>query len=198
MEDREIVELYWNRSEDAIFATSVRYGAYLRTIADNILHNDADAEECVNDVYLKAWECIPPQRPLRLSQFLGRITRNLSLNRLKQRETQKRGGGEADVILSELSDFSLCVPGPEEAADARAVLDCINQYLHGQKKEKQQVFVLRYWYFLSLSEVAAKTGMSEAKVKTMLFRMRNDLRKHLEKEGVLNEKRDHGRAAEQP
>lgn len=185
MEDQEIVELYWNRSEDAIFATSVKYGAYLRTVANHILHNEADAEECVNDTYMKAWESIPPNRPRRFLAYLGSITRNLSLNRLKQRAVQKRGGGELELLISEVEEFSLSVPGPESQAEEAAVLKIINEYLRSQPQPKRRIFLKRYWSMMGVREIAEEYGMTESKVSSILYRMRNELKRQLEQEEIF-------------
>lgn len=197
MEDQEILELYQKRSEDAVFATSVKYGAYLRSIAGHILSNESDAEECVNDAYLKAWESIPPQRPRRFAAYLGKITRNLALDRLKLRRAQKRGSGEPEAILSEVETFALTAPGPEEGVESAVILELIDGFLREQKKEKRQVFLLRYWHFLTIEEISRKTGLSVPKIKSMLFRTRNELKILLEKEGVLDDKRENGRASGQ-
>ena len=104
MEDRQIVELYWQKNADAISETSSKYGAYCFTIADHILNNAEDSEECVNDTWLHAWNAMPPQRPNALRMFLARITRNLSVNRFNARSAEKRGGGEIILVLDELAD----------------------------------------------------------------------------------------------
>lgn len=184
MEDRQIVQLYWDRSEDAIAETSEKYGAYCHSISYGILQNDQDAEECVTDTYWKAWNAMPPQRPVRLPAFLGKITRNLSLDRFRRRNAKMRGFGQVAVALDEL-EWS--VPSPDtveryvEAAELTASLD---RFLEDLPREKRQAFLLRYWYFRSVSEIAGSLHMTESKVATLLYRTRKDLKAHLEKEGL--------------
>ena len=184
MDDQEIVELYWSRSEDAVFATSVKYGTYLRVVANHILHNDADAEECVNDTYLKAWASIPPQRPERLLAFLARITRNMSLNRLRKRSAQKRGSGEMELLLSEIEEFSSAVPSPENQVEESALLERINQYLRAQPAQKRTIFLKRYWAMMGVREIAEEAGMTQSKVSSILYRMRQELKRQLKQERI--------------
>jgi len=184
MKDQEIVDLYWERKESAISATAEKYGAYCHSISYNILHNHEDAEECVNDTYLRAWRSMPPRRPERLSAYMGKITRNLSLNQFKQYTAEKRGLGQTEAVLSELED---CIPadtGVEQALDERVLIGAISQFLRGQPQQKRSLFVRRYWYLCPIREIAESCGMSESKVTSLLFRMRNQLKAHLEKEGI--------------
>ncbi|MCL2817167.1 MAG: RNA polymerase sigma factor [Clostridiales bacterium] len=184
MDDKLILDLYWARSESAVSKTAEKYGKYCFAIAVNILQNKADAEECVNDTYLKAWEAIPPQRPEIFSSFLGKITRNLALNKCKERKTKKRGGGIA-LLLSELED---CIPSAgtvESEYESQTVIEAINACLLSMDRESRVVFVRRYWYADPVKAIAARFQMSESKVKSMLFRARKTLKAHLEKEGVI-------------
>lgn len=184
MEDSEIVDLYWERSENAIAETSKKYARYCYSISFNVLHNHEDAEECVNDTYVRAWNSMPTQRPNRLSTFLGKITRNLSINRYRGYTAEKRGSGQTDVVLLELKE---CVPSPgsvEQAVDEMALADAVNRFLASLPKAKRIVFMRRYWYLSPIREIAAEYGMNENRVKSMLFRMRNKLKLFLEKEGV--------------
>lgn len=184
MKDNTIIDLYWKRDENAIAATAAQYGCYLHSISYNILHNTEDAEECVNDTYFGAWKSIPPQRPGCLSAYLGKITRNLSLNRLKQYTAQKRGLGQTELVLSELED---CIPAEtnvEQVMDEMILVRSINQFLYGQSEQKRNIFIRRYWYLYPIRDIAGTYGMSESKTASLLFRMRNDLKKHLEKEGI--------------
>lgn len=184
MKDIDIIELYWERKEEAITATADKYGSYCHTISYNILHNREDAEECVNDTWLGAWKSIPPQRPDRLSTYLGKITRNLSLNCFKRYNTEKRGQGQAELVLSELED---CIPsktGVEESVEEAVLVESINQFLYAQPRQKRNIFIRRYWYLYSIRDIAQGYGMSESKVTSMLFRMRNELKIHLEKEDI--------------
>ena len=184
MNDKQIVDLYWARSEDAISETSKRYGRYCHYIARNILHNDEDSEECVNDTYLKAWEAIPPHRPEKLSAFLGKIVRNLALNRYKRYTAEKRGNGQVPVALDELQD---CIPASgsvAETIDDFLLVDIFNRFLAGLPAEKRKIFVRRYWYLSPIKEIAKDYSISESNVKVTLLRIRNDLRQILEKEGI--------------
>ena len=180
-----ILDLYWARSEAAISATAQKYGGYCCAIATNILRNNEDAEECVNDTYLKAWEVIPPERPVLFRAFLGKITRNLSLNKYKALRTKKRGAGEIDLLLSELED---CLPASgnvERDYEANLVVEALNSYLLSIDSESRIVFVRRYWYADPVQTIATRLQMSESKVKSLLFRTRKKLRVYLEKEGVV-------------
>lgn len=185
MTDQEIIRLYWRRSEEAVSASAEKYGGYCYSIAWNILRSGPDAEECVNDAYLGAWNAIPPSRPQRLGAFLGKITRNAALNRYKQLHAQKRGMGQVELVLSELEE---CVPSGasvEQGAEDRDLVRAVESFLLSQPRQKRRVFLRRYWYAAPIREIGEACGMSEAKVKSLLFRMRKDLKKYLEKEGVL-------------
>lgn len=184
MSDNEILDLYWNRSENAINATAEKYGNYCHAISYNILHNDEDAEECVNDTWLGAWKSIPPHRPNRLSAYLGKITRNLSLNRFKQYNAQKRGLGQTEPVLSELED---CIPSQndvEQAVCEMILVQSIEQFLYALPAQNRNIFIRRYWYLSSIKDIAKAYGMSESKLTSLLFRMRKELKEHLEKEGI--------------
>ena len=184
MEDRQIVDLYWARSEKALSETKNKYGRYCYSIAYNILHNNEDSEECVSETYLHAWNSMPEQRPDRLAAFLGRITRNLSLKRWERNTAQKRGSGQVALALDELQD---CIPASdstERIADDSALADLINGFLSSMSSEKRKIFMKRYWYFCSVRQIAAELSVSESKVKMSLLRSRNELKQLLEKEGV--------------
>lgn len=185
MDDNNIIKLFWERSEEAIVETSKKYSNYCFTISYNILYNNEDAKECVNDTYLRAWNTIPPNRPNRLATFLGKITRNLSLNRYKYIKAGKRGFGQVELVLSELE---ACIPAPmdtEQIFDELVLTEAINKFLDNQKKIKRIVFIQRYWYLMPIKEIAEQNNMSESKVKSMLFRTRNELKVYLEKEGII-------------
>ncbi len=185
MKDREIIDLYWERNEGAISATAVKYGKYCYSISYNILHNAEDADECVNDTYMGAWKSIPPQHPECLATYLGKITRNLSFNRLKQYTAKKRGLGQTELVLSELED---CIPArmtPEQIVDEMILVKSINQFLRLQPDQNRNIFIRRYWYLYSIRDIAKAYGLSESKVTALLFRIRNKLRLHLEKEGII-------------
>lgn len=182
MEDLEIVALYWQRNEEAIAESGKKYGGYCRRIARNILENEADAEECVNDVWLRAWNAIPPQKPARLAAFLGRITRNLALNRLEKEWARKRGGGIREAVLEELEE---CLPAPAvDPAEDMVIRDTLDRFLADLPAGTRQMFLQRYWYLCSVKEIAAARGMGESRVKMALLRARNQLKELLEQEGI--------------
>ena len=184
MKDNEIINLYWSRDEAPITATADTYGNYCYSIAYNILSNNEDAEECVNDTWLKAWKSIPPHRPNRLSTYLGKITRNLSLDRYKLMTAQKRGKGQVELALSELEG---CVPvqtDMEQIADEMVLVDTIEAFLRSQPRTERNIFIGRYWYLYSIRDLAGAYRMSESKVMSLLHRMRSKLKLHLEKEGI--------------
>ena len=185
MEDSQIIELYFARDESAIQASQEKYEPYCLAVARNILPDQSEAEECVNDTWLRAWNAMPPHRPARLSAFLGKITRNLALNRWRSRRTARRGGGEVPPALAELEE---CVAGgetPEEQMDAKALAEAVTAYLRGQSALKRMVFIRRYWYLNTVPVIARQLSMSEGKVKSMLHRMRLELREKLGEEGLL-------------
>ena len=179
MQDHEIIDLYFARDERAILNTEQKYGSYCKTIAMNILHDDSDSDECVNDTYLAAWNSIPPQKPERLSAYLARLTRNISLNRYKSRTTERRGGGEFALSLDELDD---CVADTDKSAEELGKL--ISDFLHGEKKETRQVFIRRYFYGDSIEDISKRFTFSESKIKSMLHRTRLALRDYLTQNGV--------------
>ena len=184
MDDKAIVDLYWQRSENAISETAAKYGAYCYSIAYNILSNREDSEESVNDTYLAAWNCMPPKRPAFFSAFLGKMTRYISLDRWKQRSRLKRGGGELPLCLEELAG---CLSGEETTEDKvirKETIACINLFLDSLPETERRVFLCRYWYFDSTAGIAKRFGFSESKVLSMLHRTRGKLQRHLEKEGL--------------
>lgn len=185
MDDGQIVDLYWARSETAISETANKYSKYCHTIAYNILHSNEDAEECVNDTYMRAWGAMPTQRPNRLSAFLGKITRNLSLNRYEKYSAEKRGMGQLPLALDELHD---CIPAAnsvEQAIDDTLLVEIFNSFLASLPTEKRKVFMRRYWYLSPIKEIALDYSISESKTKMTLLRLRNELKYILEKEGVV-------------
>ncbi len=184
MNDREIIALYWAKKECAISATAEKYGRYCHTIAYNILYDHFEAEECVNDTYLGAWNSIPPHKPDRLSAFLGKITRNLALNRYRRKRAAKRSGGEIEIALSELENCIPAATGVEQVAEESFLVSVINRFLYAQTKTKRNIFILRYWHLYSIRDIADMYGERESKVKSLLFRMRNELKKILEKEDI--------------
>lgn len=185
MEDSGIVELYWSRSETAITETAAKYGAYCRAIAGRILGSEQDAEECVTDAWLAAWNSIPPHRPANLSAYLGKLTRRIAVTRLESAAAAKRGGGEAAVSIEELAE---CLPGGrtvERELEEKRLAAAISDYLRSLSAEKRRVFVCRYWHAYSVREIARRFGFSETKVANMLSRTRKGLRQYLEKEDLI-------------
>ncbi|MBQ9250377.1 MAG: sigma-70 family RNA polymerase sigma factor [Oscillospiraceae bacterium] len=183
MEDREIVTLFWQRDERALQAAADKYGGLCRSIARNILADTQDAEECLNDIWLNAWNSIPPHKPEALSGYLAKLTRFAALKRWRDARAQKRGGGELPLVYEELAD---CIPGsrePDEALAEKELAELIRRFLAQLPAAQRRVFLCRYWYFDSIAAIAAQFGFSESKVKSMLHRSRKRLRDLLNKEG---------------
>lgn len=184
MEDSQIIDLYFARSEQAIQETDTKYGGYCYSIAYNILTNQEDSEEAVSDTYFSAWKAMPPRRPPALAAFLGKITRNISIDRWRKARAFKRGEGQIEIALEELAE---CVSGAESAEDTvirKEVLASLNRFLATLTSTERSVFLCRYWYLDSTKEIAEQSGFSESKVKSILFRLRKRLNGHLEKEGL--------------
>ena len=183
MEDRQIIELFRQRSGDAVSEAADKYGAYCYSIADSILHSAEDAEECVNDTWHTAWNRMPPDRPQALGAFLGRITRNLSISRWRRDHAQKRFDG-MEVLLSELAD---CVPAPgtvEEDLERRQLAGAISAWLDGLEDADRRLFIRRYWYGDSVKALAAERGAGANALAQRLLRLRKNLKGFLEAEGV--------------
>lgn len=182
MEDHKIVDLYWARSEDAIKETALKYGSMLNRISYSLLSSAEDAEECVNDTYLEAWNRIPEDRPAYLGAYLAKIVRCLSVDRFRSTHRQKRGGVE--TVCEELLD---CIPDtetPQGELDSRLIRDTLNRFLSDLDEVPRRVFVRRYFYSDSISDVAKLVGWSIPRVKTTLFRMRKQLKDLLEQEEI--------------
>lgn len=187
MEDKQIVDLYLARSENAITETASKYRRYCYAIAYNILANCGDAEECVNDTYLGAWNSIPPCQPAILSTFLGKITRRLAIKKWQKEHAAKRGGGEIVIALEELEE---CIPAGqniEQEIETAELGKKINEFVMSLPLTERNVFICRYWYMDAISEICQQFGFSQSKVKSMLQRTRNKLQVYLEKEGVYDE-----------
>lgn len=185
MDDRQIVDLYFARQEQAIAETAKKYGAYCFSIARNILRNIPDAEETVNDTYIGAWNSIPPHRPAMLATYLGKITRRLALNRWTANRAQKRGGGEVALALDELTG---CIPSDfdvESRMETAELTRILNGFVRNLPQPEQNVFLCRYWYLDSIDVIARRFDFSPSKVKSMLSRTRKKLCIHLQKEGYL-------------
>lgn len=185
MEDKEIVRLYWDRNELAIQETSAKYGKYCYRIAFNILLNKEDADESVNDTWLKTWEAIPPHFPEALATFVGKITRRISLNKWNLRTRKKRGGGQVELALEELDECISSEKDVEQTIEYQELLQIINRFLGKLPETERDLFVCRYWFFASIQELSDKFAFSESKTKSMLFRIREKLKIYLEEEGYL-------------
>ncbi|MBR5896570.1 MAG: sigma-70 family RNA polymerase sigma factor [Lachnospiraceae bacterium] len=183
MTDDDIVKLYWDREESAIAETSAKYGAYCSSIAINILHNRDDAEECVNDTWLHAWNAMPPQKPSILSAFLGKITRNLSFDLYKKLHREKRGGDGIDLVLDELAEIVSGGEDPADSYDAAELKKDINLFLDSLSDDKRNMFVLRYWYADSVSSIAKRFATSENTISVTLNRLRGNLKTYLTERG---------------
>ncbi len=182
MEDSRIIDLYWARNEQAIAETDTKYGRYCQSIAFRLLAVSEDADECVNDTWLAAWNCMPPQRPDVLRSWLGRIVRNLAVTRWRHNHAARRYSG-LEELLDELSE---CVPSPvnvEKELEDRELAAFLDQWVKALPKENRVLFVRRYWYGETVQDLAAELGVSQGSLAQRFFRMRNALRQALEKEG---------------
>lgn len=183
MDDKQIVDLYWARSETAISETEKKYGRYCHYIAYRILYNNEDAEEVVNDTYLKTWNTIPPYRPDPLKAYVGLLCNQLALDRYDEKQAAKRGGGQLPLVLEELSE---CIPDRSDRADISesvALRDSLNKFLWSLPKKTRNIFVRRYWYVSSIAEIAEDFSMKESSVAMLMLRTRKKLRVFLSKEG---------------
>lgn len=184
MEDNDIIDLYLQRSEQAIAETDAKYGGFCFSIAYNILSNREDSEESVSDTYLTAWNTIPPRCPNFLNAFLGKVTRHLSIDRWRRRGAQKRGGGEIMLALEELENC-VDVHNTEGAFEQRELTRVLNRFLTSLSEMERNIFLSRYWYLDSIQTISECSGFTQSKVTSMLYRMRGKLRKVLDKEGYL-------------
>lgn len=183
MQDEKIVELYFERNEEALGETQRKYGRYLYKIAYGILSDKADSEESVNDTYLAAWRSIPPQRPSVLATYLGKLTRRISIDIFRRKTSSKRGSTQYTLSLSELEDCVKEQTSLEESLESKELAMLISAFLRTLPEEKRVLFVCRYYYMDSLKDSARYLGISEAKAKSLLHRTRILLREYLEKEG---------------
>ena len=183
MDDDKIIELFWERSEDAVRETEAKYGRYMLSVASNVLVDEQDRQECVNDALLAAWNAIPPARPPALKLFLARVTRNIAVSKWRLLTAEKRGGGQAAAVLDELAELSDGRDFAQEIADSAALSQTLSSFLRSKDKTERTVFIKRYWLFMPVRDIAKSTGLSESSVKVMLHRSRSELRKLLEKEG---------------
>lgn len=182
MDDQRIIELYFERDEQAIKETDAKYGKLCHSIAYNILNNHEDSEECVNDTYIGVWNAIPPTRPNNFTAFVCRIARNMSLKRFEFMKREKRS---ADVLAS-LDELSAILPDERYSPDVsdEDIGKIISTFLRSQKEDVRNVFIRKYYFFDSVKEIAKRYGFTESKVKNMLFYTRNKLKDFLIKEGI--------------
>lgn len=185
LDDQSILQLYLDRSETAIAETGAKYGAYCFSIANSILASREDSEECVNDAYFAAWNAIPPHRPARFSTFLGRLVRNISINRWKARTAGKRGGSEWDAALDELEPLADAKQDLEEKLSYQEMVASFNRFLRTLPKTERDVFLRRYWFVEPIGDIAESFGFTQSKTASMLLRTRQKLRRHFEKEDIL-------------
>ena len=183
MKDDQIVNLYWDRNEDAILQTQMKYGAYLSKVAYNILADFEDSKECVNDTYLAAWNSMPTNRPNNLATYLGKITRQISIDVFRKKHREKRYASEYAISLDELGDSFTDGVTPEQELDVKLLDEAINRFVCALPNLNQRAFVGRYYFFDSLKDIASYCGMTEGKVKVLLFRTRQKLKLYLKKEG---------------
>lgn len=185
MEDGQIIDLMFQRDETALRETEQKYHRYLYTVANHILGNHEDSEECVNDTLLSAWNVIPPQRPAALRIFLARLARNHAINRRKATLAGRRGGGEVALALEELEE---CIPGnsdTEAAVIAEELSQAIRSFVHGLPEREGNIFARRYFFAESVKEIAARYGLTENNVSVILNRTRKKLREHLTESELL-------------
>lgn len=185
MEDTQIIELYLRRQEEAIAETEAQYGAYLHTVARNLLWDEEDSRECVNDTYLGAWNSIPPNRPAHLLTYLVKITRRTAIDRLRARGRQKRIDSQLCVSLDELEEVLSRGDELSQRLEAGELAAAINAYLRTLPPRSRQVFVSRYYFADSVRSIGQRLHLSEANVKVILHRTRKGLRAYLEKERLL-------------
>ena len=182
MDDKELIELYFARSQRAVAETMNKYGGLCRAAAYRILGSREDSEECASDACLHAWQSIPPHRPENLPAFLLKLTRNAALHRYERQTAQKRGGGQVPLVLDELRECAAA--GGERTAEDLAIQEVLNRFLGSLSQENRTIFLRRYWHFCTIAEIAAAGGISESKVKMSLLRSRKALRQLLEKEDI--------------
>ncbi len=183
MKDSDIIALYWDRSETAIEETEKKYGKLCKHIAMNILQDTEDVGESVNDTYLGVWNSIPPHRPAVFSAFLCRIARNCALKKYHYNHSKKRNV-QVEVSLSELEECLFHAADGVNAVEKEIAAKAISAFLRTMSYENRNVFMRRYWFFDSVSEIAKRFAISESKVKSILFRTRGKLRDYLKKEGI--------------
>ena len=184
MDDQEIIARFFARDEEGLTAARARYEPYCAAVARSLLNDPRDQEECLSDTWLRAWNAIPPQRPRSLGAFLAKITRNLAINRLRDGNAQRRGGGQVPLALEELRECVSPEGSPEGELDRQAAEEALNRFLDGLPPLQREVFLRRYWYLDSIEDIARRAGWSKSRVTTTLYRLRVRLRAHLIQEGI--------------
>jgi len=185
VEDKQIIELFCNRKENAIQKTEEKYGKFCLKIADNILRNQEDSEECVNDTWMKAWQSIPPTIPECLRIFLGKITRNLAFDKYRLNHSAKRGGGEINLVLEELEGVVAGKDNVEVQLEAKMLTEAINTYLHTLSERECNVFIRRYFFSETTAQIAKRYDLKESNVLMILSRTRKKLQAYLVQEGLV-------------
>lgn len=183
MEDHEIIRQFWERDESAIREASRKFGSYCRSIARGILKNNEESEDCVNEALMRAWESIPPNKPTSLCAFLGRITKNIALDRIKLSAREKRGGGELTLVYEELAEIVSDGTSADDALERKEMMSAISRFLRRSSDVNRRAFVLRYWYCRSVPDIALELGIKEENAYVILSRMRVKLYNYLKKEG---------------
>lgn len=176
VDDTSIINLYFDRSEEAIWETSRKYEKYCYSIAWNVLYDKEDSEECVNDTWLATWNCIPPRKPTVLSAFLGKITRNLAIDCFRRKKAAKRATEHMSELCKELEEIEdVTEHSLNDEIRRKEILEILEKFLDSLKKGDRDIFIRRYWYMDNISEIATRHGSSESKVKSSLFRSRKKL-----------------------
>jgi len=183
LNDKMIIQLYLDRNERAVAETDEKYGSYCHSIANNILDNREDAHECVNDTYLRTWNSIPPNIPEKLSAYLAKIVRNLAFNRYRMSHASRRGGGQTALVLEELEEMISDVDAETEF-NRREIAKVINSFVLSLPEKQRSIFLCRYWYADSISQISSDFKMTENNVSVTLSRLRNKLRKYLNERGI--------------
>lgn len=185
MEDEEIVDLYLGRSKDAIHLTKEKYNSFCYSISYNILHNHEEAEECVNEAYYHLWNTIPPNHPTRLTAFLGRIVKNISLSKWRMNNSKMRGSGIQTVQFEELEECIDMKYDIESEQDKAEISEAVKTFILNLDDLKQRIFIQRYWYMMEIKQIAADNNIGDSKVKMMLLRIRNELKEYLIKKELF-------------
>lgn len=185
MNDEKIIQLYWDRDEQAIRASMDTYGPYCRAVAREILHNPSDVEEAVADTWLKAWDAIPPGRPQYLRLFLGKLTRNISLSLWRRQTASRRGGGQVTLALEELGECIGKESSPEEQVNLRELEKALSAFLRNEPEMRRAVFLRRYFYLEDVESIARYYDLKENNVRVMLSCTRQKLKKYLKQEGYI-------------